>query len=118
MITADLSGGYAVTPNPDAPPAGYAREHAHYFKDVSKLHEIDLYRVFDLFGVTHPCAQHAIKKLMVARKGNVKAMDKIEDSIDGKLVEKKVEIRTDSYAALMKEAAELAKAKYDNPSQN
>lgn len=61
----------------------------------------------------------AVKKYLAAtgNKPNIKAMDKLEDSVDGKLVEKKVEVRTDSYAALMKEAEELAKAKYDDPSK-
>ena len=55
----------------------------------------------------------AISKLLAARKGNIMASQQIEDSVDGKLVEKKVEIKTDSYAAMVKEAAELAKARYD-----
>lgn len=43
-----------------------ARPHSHYFKDVSKLKTIDVYRVLKLFNVTDPCLQHAIKKLLVA----------------------------------------------------
>jgi len=42
------------------------RKHNHYFKDVSHLKTIDVYRVLDLFSVTDPCLQHAIKKLLVA----------------------------------------------------
>lgn len=42
------------------------RKHNHYFKDVSNLKTIDVYRVLDLFNVTNPCLQHAIKKLLVA----------------------------------------------------
>lgn len=42
------------------------REHNHYFKDVANLETIDVYRVLQLFGVTDPCLQHAIKKLLVA----------------------------------------------------
>jgi hypothetical protein len=42
------------------------REHSHYFKDVSKLSKIDVYRVLQLFNVTDPCIQHAVKKLLVA----------------------------------------------------
>lgn len=41
------------------------KKHNHYFKDVSKLNEIDVYRVIDLFKVTDPCLQHALKKLLV-----------------------------------------------------
>lgn len=48
----------------------------------------------------------AIKKIMVARSGDVRAMDKIEESIDGKLVETKIEVRTDSYADLLQQAEE------------
>ena len=40
------------------------KDFSHYFKDVSHLKTIDVYRVLDLFGVTNPCIQHAIKKLL------------------------------------------------------
>lgn len=40
------------------------QKHEHYFKDVSNLKFIDVYRVLDLFGVSNPCLQHAIKKLL------------------------------------------------------
>lgn len=43
-----------------------ARKHSHYFKDVSHLKDIDVYRVLKLFNVTDPCVQHAVKKLLVA----------------------------------------------------
>lgn len=42
------------------------RKHAHYFKDVSNLDTIDVYRVLDLFNVTDQTLGHAIKKLLVA----------------------------------------------------
>jgi hypothetical protein len=42
------------------------RKHNHYFKDVSHLQYIDVYRVLQLFNVTDPCIQHAVKKLLVA----------------------------------------------------
>lgn len=42
------------------------RKHSHYFKDVSTLDTIDVYRVLKLFNVTDPCLQHAVKKLLVA----------------------------------------------------
>ena len=38
--------------------------HEHYFKDVTHLKTIDVYRVLDLFGVSNPCIQHAVKKLL------------------------------------------------------
>ena len=41
-------------------------KHSHYFKDVSHLTTLDVYRVLKIFNVTDPCLQHAIKKLLVA----------------------------------------------------
>ncbi len=41
-------------------------KHPHYFKPVAGLTHVDVYRVLSLFGVTDPCIQHAIKKLLVA----------------------------------------------------
>jgi len=41
------------------------RKHAHYFK-ATPFAEVDVYRVLLLFGVTDPCLQHALKKLLVA----------------------------------------------------
>src|SRR4051812_18502729 len=43
-----------------------ATRHPHYHKDVKHLETIDVYRVLNLFNVTDPCLQHAIKKLLVA----------------------------------------------------
>jgi hypothetical protein len=42
------------------------REHNHYFKSVQGLNYIDVYHVLQLFNVTDPCIQHAVKKLLVA----------------------------------------------------
>ena len=41
-------------------------KHSHYFKNVRHLDGIDVYRVLELFNVTDPCLQHAIKKLLCA----------------------------------------------------
>lgn len=41
-----------------------SRKHAHYFRSVSHLDEIDIYRFLDLFGVTDQALGHAIKKLV------------------------------------------------------
>ena len=38
----------------------------HYFKDVSNLQNVDVYRVLELFNVVSPSIQHAVKKLLVA----------------------------------------------------
>lgn len=61
-----------------------AKKHNHYFKDVSNLKTIDVYRVLGLFSVTDPCIQHAVKKLLVAGgRGAGKSIDKdIQEAID------------------------------------
>lgn len=41
-------------------------KHSHYFKDVSHLQKLDIYRILRLYNVTDPTLQHAIKKLLVA----------------------------------------------------
>lgn len=54
-------------------------KHSHYFKDVSQLKTVDVYRVLKLFNVTDPCLQHAIKKLLVA--GGRNAVKNVECDI-------------------------------------
>lgn len=56
----------------------------------------------------------AVKKFMIAtgadkKYPNVKAMKELEESVDGKLVETKVEVTTDSYADLVRQAADADK---------
>ena len=48
------------------PPNGndMPRKHSHYFRDVSHLKEIDIYRFLELFNVTDQALGHAIKKLV------------------------------------------------------
>ena len=55
------------------------RRHSHYFKDVSQINEIDVYRVCELFGVDDPsgATQHAVKKLLCA--GQRGAKDRAKD---------------------------------------
>ena len=48
------------------------QKHNHYFKDVSNLKFIDVYRVLDLFNVVNPCVQHAVKKLLCSGQRGVK----------------------------------------------
>lgn len=48
------------------------QKHAHYFKDVRHLDQIDVYRVLTLFEVTDPCLQHIIKKALCAGKRGAK----------------------------------------------
>lgn len=58
------------------------REFNHYYKDVSKLASIDVYRVLELFSVTNPAIQHAVKKLLVAGGRGVKDQAKdVEEAI-------------------------------------
>ena len=48
------------------------REHSHYFKDVSHLAEVDVYRVLELFNVTDQAIGHAVKKLLCSGGRGVK----------------------------------------------
>lgn len=45
---------------------GVRAKHSHYHKSVEGFDYIDVYRVLQLFNVTDPCIQHAVKKLLVA----------------------------------------------------
>ncbi|UQS93303.1 hypothetical protein Scipio_00074 [Acinetobacter phage Scipio] len=63
-----------------------SKKHHHYFKDVSNLLELDVYRVLKLFDVTDPCIQHAVKKLLCAGGRGVKDVDKdVHEAIDSLL---------------------------------
>lgn len=53
----------STTQNPDQNGI-MPRKHAHYFRSVEHLSEIDIYRMLDLFGVTDQALGHAIKKLV------------------------------------------------------
>lgn len=55
-----------------------SEEFPHYFRDVSHLKTIDVYRIIDLFGVTDPCDQHALKKILAGGKRGAK--DSIKDT--------------------------------------
>jgi hypothetical protein len=50
--------------------------YAHYFKSVRHLDTLDVYRVIELFEVTDPCIQHALKKLLCAGSRGQKDMAK------------------------------------------
>jgi hypothetical protein len=70
-------------PAPTPPNTMPIRAHGHYFKDVSHLKLIDIYRVLQLFEVNDPCLQHAIKKLLVAGGRGAKDTEKdIREAID------------------------------------
>ena len=51
-------------------------KYPHYFKSVSHLETVDVYRVLTLFKVNDPCLQHAIKKLLCAGDRGDKSMIK------------------------------------------
>lgn len=58
-------------------------KYEHYFKYVGNLESIDIYRVLDLFEVTHPCLQHAAKKILVAgNRGHKDIQKDIQEAID------------------------------------
>jgi len=72
MTTLDTVGGFVRT------------KHSHYFKEVGHLGYVDVYRVLQLFAVTDPCLQHAIKKLLVAGgRGAGKSIEKdVREAVD------------------------------------
>lgn len=63
----------------------------HYFKDVSDIDEVDVYRVCDLFEINDSSGamHHAIKKLLCAGKRGAKDyrkdLEEARDSINRKL---------------------------------
>lgn len=69
-----------ANPTPTPSPA----KHSHYFKSVEGLKFIDVYRVLQLYNVTDPCIQHAVKKLLVAGgRGAGKDINRdIQEAID------------------------------------
>jgi len=54
----------------------------HYKKDVAHLESIDVYRILELYNVTDPCVQHAVKKLLCA--GNRGAKTEEQDIIEAR----------------------------------
>lgn len=58
-------------------------KHSHYKKAVINYDFIDVYRVLDLFEVTHPAVQHAAKKVLCAGQRGAKDWAKdIQEAID------------------------------------
>ena len=58
-------------------------KYPHYFKSVSHLETVDVYRVLTLFKVTEPCIQHAIKKLLCAgQRGDKNIIKDITEARD------------------------------------
>ena len=58
-------------------------KYGHYFKDVSHLKKIDVYRVIDLWEITDPALQHALKKVLAAGKRGAKNQSQdVAEAID------------------------------------
>ena len=58
-------------------------KYEHYFKDVSHLKKLDVYRVIDLWEITDPALQHALKKVLAAGKRGAKnQMQDVAEAID------------------------------------
>ncbi len=54
-----------------------AQQYPHYHKKIPEgVKTVDVYRVLQLFEVTDPCLQHAIKKLLCAGARGAKNADK------------------------------------------
>lgn len=74
-----------VLASPNIEPHGVvSKKHSHYYKNVTHLEFVDVYRVLDMFGVSDPCIQHAVKKLLVAGgRGAGKDITRdIQESVD------------------------------------
>lgn len=58
-------------------------KHSHYYKDVSNLDKIDVYRIIQLYEITDPCLQHVLKKLLVTgNRGHKNFKTDITNMID------------------------------------
>jgi hypothetical protein len=59
-----------------------APKYSHYFRDCP-YHAIDVYRICELFNVTDPCLQHALKKVLVAgSRGHKASQQDVQEAID------------------------------------
>lgn len=77
------------------------RQYSHYFKDVSHLKSIDVYRVLELWGVTDPALQHAVKKLLCAGQRGAKSPDRdVQEAIDSCERWKAMQVENAARAAL------------------
>ena len=62
---------------------GEESKYSHYRKDISHLEVLDVYRVLELYNVTNPCVQHAVKKLLCSGQRGLKDSDRdINEAID------------------------------------
>jgi hypothetical protein len=69
-----------------------ARVYPHYYKSVERYTHVDVYRVLELFGVTHPARAHAIKKLLCAGdRGNKNLLKDLQEAVVS--VQREIEMR-------------------------
>lgn len=73
------------------------QKYDHYYRDVSHLKKIDIYRFCDLFGVTGPL-EHALKKIACAGQRGAKDFYKdLNEAIDS--INRAIEMRQEDEAA-------------------
>lgn len=83
-----------------------AKEFSHYYKDVRHLEGIDVYRVLQLFEVTDPAIQHAVKKLLVAGGRGIK--DTVKDLREAIVsIERAIEMLEEDRGEVAKSVFEL-----------
>ena len=89
--------------------------HNHYFRDVSGLERVDVYRLLDLFGVTCPVAQHVVKKAIAAGQRGHKTLRRDWQDIADSAARKLQMIDEDNgwTPAAIKSAAFLVKPQSD-----
>ena len=76
-------------------------KYGHYFKDVSHLKKIDVYRVIDLWEITDPALQHALKKVLAAGKRGAKNQTQdVAEAIDSLVRFQDMQAENDLFDAL------------------
>jgi len=73
-----------TAPMPDTlVPEKTHKKYSQYYRDVRHLEYVDIYRLLDLFNVTDPAVQHAVKKLLLpgVRTGGKLAAQDIKEAI-------------------------------------
>jgi hypothetical protein len=89
-------------------------EHNHYFKPCP-YETLDVYRVISIFGVTDPCIQHALKKLLCSGvRGHKDQSKDIQDVID--TLERWKQMRGEDDKVENKPLSKVSEAVADNTS--
>ena len=88
--------------------------HNHYFKPCP-YDTLDVYRVINIFGVSDPCIQHALKKLLCSGvRGHKDQSKDIQDVID--TLERWKQMRCEDDKVENKPSAKVSEAVADNTS--